>query len=126
MTDVTPARILEIGMGFWPSKLLLSAVELGLFSLLAIRPKTGVEIERHMELHPRATNDFLDALVAIRMLERIGEGPQAQYTNTPETAAFLDRASPTYVGGIPEMANARQASERNQAHRQTFLRRALR
>jgi len=107
MTDVTPARILETGMGFWPSKLLLSAVELGLFSLLAEGPKTGAEIERRMKLHPRATNDFLDALVAIGMLERIGEGPQARYSNTPETAAFLDRASPTYVGGILEMANAR-------------------
>jgi len=107
MTDVTPARILEVGMGFWPSKLLLSAVELGLFSLLAEGPKTGGEIERRMELHPRATHDFLDALVAIGMLERIGEGPRAQYANTPETAAFLDRASPAYVGGILEMANAR-------------------
>jgi hypothetical protein len=107
MTDVTPARILEIGMGFWTSKLLLSAVELGLFSLLAEGPKTGGEIERRLELHPRATNDFLDALVAIGMLDRIGEGPRARYTNTPETAAFLDKASPTYVGGILEMANAR-------------------
>jgi hypothetical protein len=107
MTDVTPARILEIGMGFWPSKVLLSAVELGLFSLLAEGPKTGAEIERRMELHPRATSDFLDALVAIGMLERLGEGPDARYKNTPETASFLDRASPTYVGGILEMANAR-------------------
>ena len=107
MTDVTPARILEIGMGFWPSKLLLSAVELGLFSLLAKGSKTSVEIERSMKLHPRATDDFLDALVAIGMLERTGDGSQAQYKNTPETAAFLDKESPTYVGGILEMANAR-------------------
>jgi hypothetical protein len=107
MTDVTPARILQIGTGFWTSKLLLSAVELGLFSLLAEGPKTGGEIERRLELHPRATNDFLDALLAIGMLDRAGHGPHARYTNTPETAAFLDRASPTYVGGILEMANAR-------------------
>jgi hypothetical protein len=103
----TPARILEIGMAFWSSKTLLSAVELGLFTLLADGPLTGAEIERRLGLHPRATFDFLDALVAIGMLEREGDGPDSLYVNSAETAAFLDRNSPTYVGGILEMANAR-------------------
>jgi hypothetical protein len=103
----TPGRILEVGMAFWSSKALLSAVELGLFSLLADGPQTGAEIERHLRLHPRATHDFLDALVAIGMLDRHGDGAGALYANTAETAAFLDRASPAYVGGILEMANAR-------------------
>lgn len=106
-TDLTPARILETGMAFWSSKALLSAVELGLFSALADGPLTGAEIERRLALHPRGTFDFLDALVAIGMLERHGNGAEARYANTPETATFLDRASPTYVGGILEMANAR-------------------
>lgn len=105
--DVTPAHILEVGMAFWSSKALLSAVELGLFSLLAEGAKTGAEIEGRLGLHPRATFDFLDALVAIGMLEREGNGAAARYANTPETAAFLDRAGPTYVGGILEMSNAR-------------------
>jgi hypothetical protein len=103
----TPARILETGMAFWSSKTLLSAVELGLFSLLGDRALTGAEIERHLGLHPRAIFDFLDALVATNMLHRQGDGQHARYSNTDETAAFLDRASPTYVGGILEMANAR-------------------
>ena len=106
-TDLTPARILETGMAFWSSKALLSAVELGLFSALGDGPQTGAELERRLGLHPRGTYDFLDALVAIGMLERHGNGTGARYANTPETAAFLDRASPTYVGGILEMANAR-------------------
>jgi hypothetical protein len=103
----TPARILETGMAFWSSKTLLSAVELGLFSLIGDRAMTGAEIERRLGLHPRATFDFLDALVAAGMLHRQGDGQDARYSNTDETAAFLDRASPTYVGGILEMANAR-------------------
>jgi hypothetical protein len=103
----TPARILEIGMAFWSSKTLLSAVELGLFTLLADGPLNGAEIERRLGLHPRTTFDFLDALVAIGMLERAGDGAEGRYSNSAETAAFLDRNSPTYVGGILEMANAR-------------------
>ena len=104
---ITPARILETGMAFWSSKLLLSAVELGLFTLLAEGPRTGASITQRLGLHPRATWDFLDALVAIRMLARDGKGQYALYANTAETAAFLDKGRPTYVGGILEMANAR-------------------
>ena len=37
------------------------------------------------------------------MLER----EDGRYRNTPETELFLDRAKPTYVGGMLEMANAR-------------------
>jgi ubiquinone/menaquinone biosynthesis C-methylase UbiE len=105
--QVTPERILEIGTAFWSSKLLLSAVELGLFNVLADGFQTGPEIEQRLALHPRATYDFLDALVALGLLERHGDGPEGLYRNTAETAAFLNRGSPTYVGGILEMANAR-------------------
>jgi hypothetical protein len=105
--SVTPAHILQIGMGFWASKTLLSAVELGLFTELSNGPRTGKEIEEALGLHPRATNDFLDSLVALGLLGREGEGPGARYSNTRETAQFLDGNSPQYVGGILEMANAR-------------------
>jgi precorrin-6B methylase 2 len=102
-----PSHILQIGMGFFASKTLLSAVELGLFTELAKRPMTGSEIVRTLGLHPRAIPDFMDALVALNFLERSGDGPDELYTNTPDSAAFLDRNSPDYIGGILEMANAR-------------------
>ena len=104
---VGPEQILQIGMGFWPSKVLLSAVELGLFTELSGGPLTGSEIEQALGLHSRGTYDFLDALVAVGMLERTGNGSDARYANTPATAQFLDRNKPSYVGGILEMANAR-------------------
>ena len=109
-TDIeapTPAHILQVGTGFWASKLLLSAVELGLFTLLADGPRTGAEIERALGLHPRGTWDFLDSLVATGFLAREGGGETALYANTAETALYLDRNKPTYVGGILEMANSR-------------------
>jgi predicted O-methyltransferase YrrM len=60
-----------------------------------------------LKLHPRAVPDFFDALVAMRFLEREGDGPQSRYLNTPETSLFLDETSPRYVGGIMTMLNAR-------------------
>jgi hypothetical protein len=105
--DVDPSHIMQIGSGFWPSKVLLSAVELELFSVLHDRSLTGEEIEDRLGLHPRAVWDFLDSLVALGLLDRDGEGTVGRYRNTPETAAFLDKNSPQYIGGILEMFNAR-------------------
>ena len=106
-TEVTPDHIMQIGMGFWGSKVLLSAVELGVFTQLGDGPRTARELERAMALHPRGTADFLDALVALGLLSCDGLGAARLYRNTPDASAFLDRNSPRYIGGILEMANAR-------------------
>ena len=105
--EPNPSHIMQIGMGFWASKTVLSAVELELFTQLGSEAMTGEEIGERLGLHPRAIYDFLDTLVALRLLERDGEGGDGRYRNTAETAAFLDKGSPAYVGGILEMCNAR-------------------
>jgi hypothetical protein len=102
-----PSQILQIGSGFWASKTLLSAVELELFTKLGAESMTGEELGALLGLHPRATYDFLDTLVALGLLERDGDGPDGLYRNTPETAFFLDKRGPAYIGGILEMFNAR-------------------
>jgi hypothetical protein len=94
-------------MAFWPAKVLLSALELGLFTVLGPGSMTGLELQNALGLHSRANPDFFDALVALRFLDRDGDGPDARYRNTAETAAVLDRSSPTFMGGFLEMANAR-------------------
>jgi hypothetical protein len=101
--EVTPEPILQLGLGFWASKTLLSAVELGVFTELAKGPADAAVIGKRLKLDERGLRDFLDALVALGMLERSG----GQYRNTPSTDLFLDRAKPSYIGGLLEMANAR-------------------
>ena len=105
--SVDPSHILQIGSGFWPSKVLLSAVELELFTQLGSEAFTGEEIGDRLCLHPRAIWDFLDGLVALGLLDREGDGRAARYRNTPDTAVFLDKNSPEYIGGVLEMFNAR-------------------
>src|SRR3954447_21106481 len=105
--QVDPSHIMEVGMGFWASKTLLSAVELELFTKLGEEPLTGPQMAETLGLHARAIPDFPDALVALGLLDREDGGDSALYRNTQATAAFLDKASPTYIGGILEMANAR-------------------
>jgi hypothetical protein len=101
---VTPDAIMQLGLGFWGSKTLLSAVELGVFSELANEGSLeGEALRERLGLHPRSATDFFDALVALGMLER----EDGRYANTPATELFLDRAKPSYIGGILEMNNAR-------------------
>jgi hypothetical protein len=101
--NLTPDKIMQLGLGFWASKTLLSAIELGLFTELAKEPASAEALTARLGLHPRSARDFFDALVALRMLKREG----GLYSNTPEVDLFLDRAKPAYIGGLLEMANAR-------------------
>ena len=108
MSDhLSPEHILQIGMGFWASKTLLSAVELGLFTELSGGGRTALQIADSLDLHERGRDDFLDALVSLGLLVRDGDGAGAVYSNTPDTAVFLDKGSPAYLGGILEMSSAR-------------------
>jgi hypothetical protein len=102
-----PSAILQTAFSFWSSKVLLTAVEMGVFTRLAGRRLTGAELGAEMKLHPRGIADFFDALVAMKFLGRDGDGPAAKYFNTPEGALYLDEKSPRCIGGILVMLNAR-------------------
>jgi hypothetical protein len=102
-----PGRILETAFSFWSSKVLLTAVEFGVFTRLGQERLTGKELGHALGLHPRGIRDFFDALVAMQFLDREGDGPTARYFNTPEGELYLHQNSPRYVGGWLIMLNAR-------------------
>jgi hypothetical protein len=106
-TQLDPSHIMQTATAFWASKVLLTAVELGLFTALGNKAMTAAKLGQTLELHPRGTYDFFDALVALKFLDRDADGAQGKYKNTPETEAFLNRESPTYIGGLPQMLNSR-------------------
>ncbi len=103
MDEPQPGHIMQVGMGFWASKVLLSAVEMGLFTELAKHSEDLETLQGRLGLHPRSARDFLDALVALEFLQR----HDGNYANTPSTDFFLDKRKPSYIGGILEMANHR-------------------
>jgi precorrin-6B methylase 2 len=106
MTDTAsgrPEHIMQVGLGFWASKTLLSAVEMQVFTELAKKEEDLATLQGRLGLHPRAARDFLDTLVALGFLRRV----DGKYANTPDTALYLDKHKPTYIGGILEMANSR-------------------
>lgn len=105
--ELNPSRIMEIGMGFWPSKTLLAATNLGLFTLLADGELSGREIGSRLGLHERGLYDFLDTLVALGFLTREGIKETSVYDNAADADLFLDKKKPTYMGGLLEMCNNR-------------------
>ena len=99
--EPSPEHIIQLGLGFWGPRTLLSAVELGLFTELAKGALDGESLAGRLGLHRRGYRDFFDALVALGMLERRGD----RYVNRPEADFLLDRNKPSYVGGLLEFAN---------------------
>ena len=95
---------MQVGLGFWGSKTLLSAVELGLFTELAEHPaeargRCGTASGCIRARPPTSSTRWW----------RSGSSSarRASTANAPATDLFLDRRKPSYVGGLLEMANAR-------------------
>ncbi len=101
--ELNPGSIMELGTAFWASRTFIAAVELGVFTELAQGPLALEALQTRVGLHARSSRDFLDALVSLKMLEREG----GTYRNTPETNLFLDKAKPTYIGGLLDMFSRR-------------------
>ncbi|MFI0817548.1 methyltransferase [Streptomyces sp. NPDC021098] len=91
----SPQPVTELFWAYWKTKTMLSAIELGVFTELAKEPLRGDELAGRLGLGPGAVGDFLDALVALDLLDRTGD----VYANTPAADEYLDAGKPaTYLG----------------------------
>ena len=96
VTIVSPDQIIQLANGFRGAKVLMSAVELGVFSALAEGPLDLDALRLRIGVHPRGARDFMDALVTLGLLIRDAAG---YYTNSPAADLYLVQDSPTYIGG---------------------------
>jgi hypothetical protein len=109
-TGIRPDRILELGYAFRKAKVLLSAVELGIFTVLAEGPLDCETLRQRAGIDQRGARDFFDALLALGLLERDDAG---RYSNTPETGCYLDAHKPSYIGGDLAHLNERMYASWN-------------
>lgn len=106
----SPASIMQIGTGFWASKILLSAVKFEMFTILAEKKTMSAsEIKSHLgfKCTDRNVHDYLDALTSFGFLNREGLLDKAKYSNSINSDFFLDKRKQTYIGGLLEMLNNR-------------------
>jgi SAM-dependent methyltransferase len=99
-----PSRILDIAYAFWQSKVLFAAVELDLFTKLAQGPADLGTLTSRLGIHQRSARDFLDALVALGLLDRTLDN---HYSNSSEAAAYLVSGTRSYIGDLIKHLNAR-------------------
>ncbi|MFI1913915.1 methyltransferase [Nocardia sp. NPDC020380] len=96
MTEVSAAReIILLSQAYARARVLHSAVDVGLFELLAAGPREVAGICAALGLHPALVPDWLDALVGLDLLVRTERG----YGNSAAATAFLVPGSPAYLGG---------------------------
>ncbi len=91
-----PAALLKLSGGYWETCVLHAGVKLDLFSYLADGSYAVTELSKKLELDARGLTMLLDALVALQLLEKQGDG----YSVPESVSAFLDRKSPGYLGHI--------------------------
>ena len=94
-TAANPGPIMGIMAGYWQVKILLAAVEHGVFTRLSTAPATSAEVAADLDLTPVGTNDLLAGLSHLGLLELRGE----TFHNTPTAETFLVQGRPEYLGG---------------------------
>ncbi|MFC5723496.1 methyltransferase [Streptomyces gamaensis] len=102
--EVTAGPLLQMAAEFYKWRTVLFAVELDLFTGLLDEALGREEIRDRFGISERAVGDFLDALVAVGLLEREAGGA---YRSAPLAARFLDSGQPAYLGRFLEQADER-------------------
>lgn len=97
-TSPSPLRVLEMLRAFEGTAALKSAIELNIFTVIADGASTAANIASQCDASERGIRILCDTLVTSGILEK----REGQYANTRDTAIFLNRHSPAYIGGITD------------------------
>jgi O-methyltransferase domain/Dimerisation domain len=93
-------RLTDSALGFAPAMMIHAAAQTGVFDILYKEPKTLPELAQAIGGSERALRFLLEGLLSLRIVER----HQAHFSLPSETAAFLVRGKPDYVGHLGQMA----------------------
>ena len=78
-----------------------ASIDIGLFTAIAAGQKTAHAIAKTCDASPKGVRVLCDYWTVLGLLLKSG----TEYRLTPEAAAFLDRASPSYIGGVMGFLN---------------------
>jgi 2-polyprenyl-3-methyl-5-hydroxy-6-metoxy-1,4-benzoquinol methylase len=94
----TPDLFLDAALAYQRTEVLRTAVELDLFSAIAAGHQSVTELAHHCRTHEKGMRVLCDYLAVVGFLRKEG----GRYMLTADSAAFLDRKSPAYMGGMLE------------------------
>lgn len=94
----SPASFFESINAFHRTEALRAAIELDLITHVSAGARTAAQLAAACNASPRGIRILADFLAIMGFLQKEGD----QYALTPDAAAFLDRKSPAYLGGIAD------------------------
>lgn len=98
MSNPTPDLFFETMQGYQRTAALRAAIDLELFAAIGEGAATPPAIAKRCGAPERGVRILSDYLTILGLLSKKGDA----YQLTPESAAFLDKRSPMYLGGIVE------------------------
>lgn len=93
---LNPEKIRELANSFQKSRLILTAVELDIFTILDKHMLTSIDITKKIGTAERATDRLLNALVAFGFLRKI----HGKFYNTESASQYLVKGKPEFMGGL--------------------------
>jgi precorrin-6B methylase 2 len=97
----TPDELFQIIFAFQKPRVVLTAFELGLFTVLGDKSRTSSEAARALRTAPRATDRLMNALCAIGLLAK----KNGRFSNSPLAARHLVKGKPDYLAGLGHGVN---------------------
>jgi ubiquinone/menaquinone biosynthesis C-methylase UbiE len=90
------SELSRISSGFTQSRIIQVAVKLGVFDVIKIKGSSFAGVAKALGTNPKATELFLNALVALGLLHKEKE----KFYNTDSSLIYLVKTSPKYFGGM--------------------------
>jgi SAM-dependent methyltransferase len=98
---LSPQGIMELAFAFQRSRVLLTAHELDLFTVLGDGSKSSSEVAQALGTKERATDRLMNALCAMSLLTKQG----GRFSNTPPASRFLVKGKPEFMAGLMHMTH---------------------
>lgn len=96
MNNYSSAEIMQMITGYQHSRILLSAVELGIFDELDGHKLSCTELAEKIEAVPDSLEKLLNVLTSLRLLNK----DNGKFFNTESSGKFLVKSSPAFLGGV--------------------------
>ncbi|MDQ6668944.1 MAG: acetylserotonin O-methyltransferase [Thermoproteota archaeon] len=115
LNNISPSAIMQMATGFWVSKTLMTAVELGVFTKISAYQKNNNGIMTLREFQniirieeSRPAEAFTTALVSLGLLKvNKNNNGEKTFANSEVSSMFLDKSKSTYIGDVIAMFDER-------------------
>lgn len=110
--NLSPSPIMQMATGFWGSKTLMTAVELGVFTKISTYHNQSMTLKEFQNIigieEIRPAEAFTTALVSLGLL-RLNKNNNGEKTfaNSEVSSMFLDKSKSTYIGDVVTMFDER-------------------